>query len=163
MSIKDPFDKDDLEHDAKMIAKIGGQAKIGSDDLIVTNYKHVENETKENSSNLLILKVNQIETDTKRKSIESVRMSKHYGWGVLASHKSSEDELGASAVYAGVMFRACGVSYVKTHQKESMFIQIRLWDPRIKSFFQDTTLKARNVFVLGKSFMLSPCVRKVIV
>nr|GEW33301.1 enolase-like isoform X3 [Tanacetum cinerariifolium] len=98
MSIKDPFDHGDLEHDAKMTAEISGQAQIGSDDLLP---------------------------------------------------QSSEDELGGTIVYAGVMFRACVVSYVKNHQKESMSIQIRLWDPGIKNVFQDTTLRARKYIVLA--------------
>ncbi|GJZ57216.1 reverse transcriptase, partial [Tanacetum coccineum] len=74
------------------------------------NIVRVENATKENRCNALLLKVNQIGTDTGSESIEAVRMSKHDGWGVSASHKSSEDELGVAAVYAGVMFWACVAS-----------------------------------------------------
>ncbi|GJZ54032.1 myosin heavy chain-related protein [Tanacetum coccineum] len=127
---------------SKMTAEIGEQAQIVSDDLLVTNSKRVENATKENSCNVLLLKVNRIGTDTGSASIEAVRMSKHDGWGVLASHKSSEDELGAATVHAEVMFRASVESYVKNHKKESMFIQRKLWDPEIKSAFQDNTLRA---------------------
>ncbi|GKG57711.1 enolase, partial [Tanacetum coccineum] len=64
-----------------MTTKIGEQAQIVNDDLLVTNSKGVENVSKENSCNVLLLKVNQIGTDTRSASIEAVRMSKHAGWG----------------------------------------------------------------------------------
>ncbi|KAK6140004.1 hypothetical protein DH2020_026220 [Rehmannia glutinosa] len=107
VSIEDPFDQDDWEHYAKMTAEIGTQVQIVGDDLLVTNPK-----------------VNQIGSVTE--SIEAVKMSKHAGWGVMASHRSGEtedtfiadlsvglatllrieEELGSDAVYAGASFRA---------------------------------------------------------
>ncbi|KAG8376661.1 hypothetical protein BUALT_Bualt09G0086900 [Buddleja alternifolia] len=90
VSIEDPFDQDDWEHYAKMTAEIGAQVQIVGDDLLVTNPKRVEKAIKEKSCNALLLKVNQIGSVTE--SIEAVKMSKHAGWGVMASHRSGETE-----------------------------------------------------------------------
>ncbi|KAK4481150.1 hypothetical protein RD792_012029 [Penstemon davidsonii] len=90
VSIEDPFDQDDWEHYAKMTAEVGTQVQIVGDDLLVTNPKRVEKAIKENTCNALLLKVNQIGSVTE--SIEAVRMSKHAGWGVMASHRSGETE-----------------------------------------------------------------------
>ncbi|KAK6126350.1 hypothetical protein DH2020_039922 [Rehmannia glutinosa] len=86
VSIEDPFDQDDWEHYAKMTAEIGTQVQIVGDDLLVTNPKRVEKAIKEKTCNALLLKVNQIGSVTE--SIEAVKMSKHAGWGVMASHRS---------------------------------------------------------------------------
>ncbi|GFQ04142.1 enolase [Phtheirospermum japonicum] len=90
VSIEDPFDQDDWEHYAKMTTEIGTQVQIVGDDLLVTNPKRVEKAIREKTCNALLLKVNQIGSVTE--SIEAVRMSKHAGWGVMASHRSGETE-----------------------------------------------------------------------
>ncbi|KAK9293257.1 hypothetical protein L1049_021248 [Liquidambar formosana] len=90
VSIEDPFDQDDWKHYAKMTAEIGEQVQIVGDDLLVTNPKRVEKAIKEKACNALLLKVNQIGSVTE--SIEAVKMSKHAGWGVMASHRSGETE-----------------------------------------------------------------------
>ncbi|KAL0410046.1 UNVERIFIED_CONTAM: Enolase [Sesamum latifolium] len=90
VSIEDPFDQDDWEHYAKLTTEIGAQVQIVGDDLLVTNPKRVEKAIKEKTCNALLLKVNQIGSVTE--SIEAVKMSKHAGWGVMASHRSGETE-----------------------------------------------------------------------
>ncbi|KAJ6869648.1 hypothetical protein NC651_034396 [Populus alba x Populus x berolinensis] len=90
VSIEDPFDQDDWEHYAKMTGEVGEHVQIVGDDLLVTNPKRVEKAIKEKSCNALLLKVNQIGSVTE--SIEAVKMSKHAGWGVMASHRSGETE-----------------------------------------------------------------------
>ncbi|MQM08842.1 hypothetical protein Taro_041697, partial [Colocasia esculenta] len=90
VSIEDPFDQDDWTHYAKMTEEIGAQVQIVGDDLLVTNPTRVAKAIKEKSCNALLLKVNQIGTVTE--SIEAVKMSKHAGWGVMASHRSGETE-----------------------------------------------------------------------
>ncbi|KAF3335285.1 enolase [Carex littledalei] len=52
--------------------------------------RRVAKAIKEKSCNALLLKVNQIGSVTE--SIEAVKMSKHAGWGVMASHRSGETE-----------------------------------------------------------------------
>ncbi|XP_057460097.1 enolase 1 [Actinidia eriantha] len=90
VSIEDPFDQDDWEHYTKMTCEIGEKVQIVGDDLLVTNPKRVEKAIKEKACNALLLKVNQIGSVTE--SIEAVKMSKHAGWGVMASHRSGETE-----------------------------------------------------------------------
>ncbi|XP_073157384.1 enolase [Henckelia pumila] len=90
VSIEDPFDQDDWGTYAKLTGEIGAQVQIVGDDLLVTNPKRVEKAIKEKTCNALLLKVNQIGSVTE--SIEAVRMSKHAGWGVMASHRSGETE-----------------------------------------------------------------------
>ncbi|KAF5953971.1 hypothetical protein HYC85_006827 [Camellia sinensis] len=90
VSIEDPFDQDDWEHYAKMTCEIGEKIQIVGDDLLVTNPKRVAKAIKEKSCNALLLKVNQIGSVTE--SIEAVKMSKHAGWGIMASHRSGETE-----------------------------------------------------------------------
>ncbi|XP_076917832.1 enolase 1-like [Bidens hawaiensis] len=90
VSIEDPFDQDDWEHYGKMTAELGEKVQIVGDDLLVTNPTRVKKAIDEKTCNALLLKVNQIGSVTE--SIEAVRMSKHAGWGVMASHRSGETE-----------------------------------------------------------------------
>ncbi|KAJ1692834.1 Enolase [Rhynchospora pubera] len=90
VSIEDPFDQDDWTHYAKMTEEIGAQVQIVGDDLLVTNPTRVAKAIAEKTCNALLLKVNQIGSVTE--SIEAVKMSKHAGWGVMASHRSGETE-----------------------------------------------------------------------
>ncbi|XP_078152485.1 enolase 2-like [Carex rostrata] len=90
VSIEDPFDQDDWVHYAKLTEEIGDQVQIVGDDLLVTNPTRVAKAIKEKACNALLLKVNQIGSVTE--SIEAVKMSKHAGWGVMASHRSGETE-----------------------------------------------------------------------
>ncbi|XP_076884575.1 enolase-like [Bidens hawaiensis] len=90
VSIEDPFDQDDWEHYGKMTAECGDKVQIVGDDLLVTNPTRVQKAISEKTCNALLLKVNQIGSVTE--SIEAVKMSKHAGWGVMASHRSGETE-----------------------------------------------------------------------
>ncbi|XP_076949980.1 enolase-like [Bidens hawaiensis] len=90
VSIEDPFDQDDWEHYGKMTAECGDKVQIVGDDLLVTNPTRVKKAISEKACNALLLKVNQIGSVTE--SIEAVKMSKHAGWGVMASHRSGETE-----------------------------------------------------------------------
>ncbi|RZC58379.1 hypothetical protein C5167_005686 [Papaver somniferum] len=78
-----------------MTCEVVQQVQIVGDDLLVTNPTCVAKAIKEKSCNALLLKdfcllffceINQIGTVTE--SIEAARVSKHAGWGVMASHRS---------------------------------------------------------------------------
>ncbi|KAJ0624709.1 Enolase [Helianthus annuus] len=73
-----------------MTAECGDKVQIVGDDLLVTNPTRVKKAISEKTCNALLLKVNQIGSVTE--SIEAVKMSKHAGWGVMASHRSGETE-----------------------------------------------------------------------
>jgi enolase len=90
VSIEDPFDQDDWIHYSKFTAEVGVKVQIVGDDLLVTNPKRVAKAIEEKSCNALLLKVNQIGSVTE--SIDSVKMAKQAGWGVMTSHRSGETE-----------------------------------------------------------------------
>lgn len=88
VTIEDPFDQDDWESWSALTASTDVQ--IVGDDLTVTNPKRIKTAMEKKSCNCLLLKVNQIGTITE--SIEAVKLSKEYGWGVMTSHRSGETE-----------------------------------------------------------------------
>ncbi|CAN0088487.1 unnamed protein product [Ectocarpus fasciculatus] len=89
-SIEDPFDQDDWESWVRLTKEIGRDVQIIGDDLTVTNPQRIETAANLRACNGLLLKVNQIGSVTE--SIDAVKLSKHNGWGVMASHRSGETE-----------------------------------------------------------------------
>jgi len=90
VSIEDPFDQDDWEGWASLVARIGKDVQIVGDDLLCTNPTRVARAIEDKAANALLLKVNQIGTVTE--SIRAVTMSQEAGWGVMTSHRSGETE-----------------------------------------------------------------------
>jgi enolase len=90
VSIEDPFDQDDWESWTKITAEVGADVQIVGDDLLVTNPLRIRRAIDTKACNALLLKVNQI--GTLWESIESTRMAKQAGWGVMCSHRSGETE-----------------------------------------------------------------------
>ncbi|KAG8374160.1 hypothetical protein BUALT_Bualt11G0102000 [Buddleja alternifolia] len=122
VSIEDPFDQDDWEHDGKLTGEIGSQVQIVGDDLLVTNPKRVEKGIKENTCNALLLKVNKIGSVTEMEREDTFIADLSVGLSTgqiktgapcrserLAKYNELlriEEELGSEAVYAGASFRA---------------------------------------------------------
>merc|ERR1712217_104928 len=90
ITIEDPFDQDDWEAWTSMTASVGGPTQIVGDDLTVTNVTRVQTAIDKKACNALLLKVNQIGSMTE--SIETVKLCKTNGWGVMCSHRSGETE-----------------------------------------------------------------------
>lgn len=98
VSLEDPFAEDDfdawrnfMEHVRdKKIKKLQQPFQVVGDDLLVTNIKRIEIALEKELCNALLLKVNQIGTVTEALSAAKVAM--HYGWNVMASHRSGETE-----------------------------------------------------------------------
>jgi len=88
VTVEDPFDQDDWDSWSQLTA--GTNVQIVGDDLTVTNPKRIKTAMEKESCNCLLLKVNQIGTISE--SIEAVKLSKQYGWGVMTSHRSGETE-----------------------------------------------------------------------
>ncbi|GLU11494.1 hypothetical protein SLE2022_282350 [Rubroshorea leprosula] len=111
VSIEDPFDKEDWEHNKFFCAL--GLCQVVGDDLLNSNLKRIEKAIQESACNSLILKINQIGTVTV--AIEVVKLAKDAHWGVVTSHRWGETEdsfivdlaigLGASQIKAGVPCR----------------------------------------------------------
>lgn len=90
ISIEDPFEQDDWDAYAQLVAKIGKGTQIVGDDLLVTNPKRIETAIEKKAANALLLKVNQIGSISE--SIEACLSSQGAGWGVMVSHRSGETE-----------------------------------------------------------------------
>jgi len=90
ISIEDPFDQDDWDAYANMMAQVGSSAQIVGDDLLVTNPVRVQKALDVGACNALLLKVNQIGTVSE--AIQAATMSQQAGWGVMVSHRSGETE-----------------------------------------------------------------------
>jgi enolase len=90
ISIEDPFDEDDWETWIKMTAQHGGKLQLVGDDLLVTNPKRVQTAIDKKACNAVLIKLNQIGTVTE--TIETIKMAKKQGWGVMVSHRSGETE-----------------------------------------------------------------------
>jgi enolase len=90
VSIEDSHDQDDFKGWSDLCKEVGKECQIVGDDLLVTNVKRIERAIKDGMCNALLLKVNQIGSLTE--SIESVKMAKQAGWGVMTSHRSGETE-----------------------------------------------------------------------
>lgn len=89
-SIEDPFDQDDWAAYQKFESQIGSKIQIVGDDLLVTNTKRIKEAISKHACNGLLLKVNQIGSVTE--AIDSCKLARSQGWGVMVSHRSGETE-----------------------------------------------------------------------
>lgn len=87
ISIEDPFEENDFESFAKLLAKLP-KISIIADDLTVTNPKRIQMAIDQKSANYLLLKVNQIGTLTE--SIQAANLARENHWGINISHRSGE-------------------------------------------------------------------------
>jgi len=90
VTIEDPFDQDDWAGWKAFTALAGEKTQIVGDDITVTNPTRVQRAIDEKTCNALLLKLNQIGTVTE--SIDTVKMCKQNGWGIMTSHRSGETE-----------------------------------------------------------------------
>ncbi len=89
ISLEDPFDENDFDSFAKLLAKLPN-ASIVADDLTVTNPKRIQMAIDRKAANYLLLKVNQIGTLTE--AIQAAELARSKGWGINISHRSGETE-----------------------------------------------------------------------
>ena len=90
ISIEDGLHEDDWEGWNQLNSEIGTDVQIVGDDLTVTNIKRLQRSIDEKSMNAILIKLNQIGTVTE--TIQTVKMAKHAGFGVVISHRSGETE-----------------------------------------------------------------------
>ena len=113
ISIEDPFEQDDWNNWARIKSAMGKRVQIVGDDLLVTSPKRIITAIARKSCNALLLKVNQIGTVSE--AIDSYRLARSAGWGVMVSHRSGETSdtfiadlavgLGAGQIKAGAPCR----------------------------------------------------------
>jgi len=89
ISFEDPFDENDFDSFAKLLAKLPNLS-IVADDLTVTNPVRIKMAIDKKAANYLLLKVNQIGTLTE--AIQAAELARTDGWGINISHRSGETE-----------------------------------------------------------------------
>ena len=90
ISIEDGLDENDWEGWSQLNLEIGKDVQIVGDDLTVTNIKKLQRSIDEKSMNAILIKLNQIGTVTE--TIQTIKMAKKAGFGVVISHRSGETE-----------------------------------------------------------------------
>ena len=90
ISIEDGLDENDWEGWSQLNLEIGTDVQIVGDDLTVTNIKRLQRSIDEKSMNAILIKLNQIGTVTE--TIQTIKMAKKAGFGVVISHRSGETE-----------------------------------------------------------------------
>ena len=79
-----------MEGWSQLNLEIGTDVQIVGDDLTVTNIKRLQRSIDEKSMNAILIKLNQIGTVTE--TIQTIKMAKKAGFGVVISHRSGETE-----------------------------------------------------------------------
>ena len=90
ISIEDGLDENDWGGWSQLNLEIGADVQIVGDDLTVTNIKRLQRSIDEKSMNAILIKLNQIGTVTE--TIQTIKMAKKAGFGVVISHRSGETE-----------------------------------------------------------------------
>ncbi|KAH0574670.1 Enolase [Spironucleus salmonicida] len=93
VSIEDPFDQDDFESYAHLLATIqskGLKTQVVGDDLTVSQVSRVQMAIDKKACNALLLKVNQV--GTVMGAIHAAKLAMKNDWHVMVSHRSGETE-----------------------------------------------------------------------
>ena len=90
ISIEDGLDENDWKGWSQLNLEIGADVQIIGDDLTVTNIKRLQRSIDEKSMNAILIKLNQIGTVTE--TIQTIKMAKKAGFGVVISHRSGDTE-----------------------------------------------------------------------
>ncbi|GIQ79556.1 enolase [Kipferlia bialata] len=111
ISIEDPFDENDFESFAVLLAKVkaaGLPTQIVGDDLTVSQAERVQDAINKKACNSLLLKVNQVGTVTG--AIEATLLAMSDDWSVMVSHRSGETE----DVFIADLVCGLGTGQIKT-------------------------------------------------
>jgi enolase len=90
VSLEDPLAEDDWETWAGLTSRLGGDVQLVGDDLFVTNVERLRRGIDGRIANAILVKVNQIGTLTE--TLETIRLARSSGYGVVISHRSGETE-----------------------------------------------------------------------
>ncbi len=108
ISLEDGLAEDDWEGWIGLQARVGGQAQLVGDDLLVTNTERLQEAIERRAANAILIKPNQIGTLTE--TLDAVAMARQAGWGAVISHRSGETE---DTTIADIAV-ATGVGQIKT-------------------------------------------------
>ncbi|MEK6925902.1 MAG: enolase C-terminal domain-like protein [Nanoarchaeota archaeon] len=121
---EDPFDEEDFDSFAKLLAKFKNCLIVG-DDLIVTNHKRLERAIKKRSVNAIIVKPNQCGSLLEVRRV--VEMAKKNNIKTVFSHRSGETEewiLADLAFGFQADFFKCGIDGAERETKLRRLIEI---------------------------------------
>jgi len=90
ISIEDGMAQDDWMGWTELTKKLGKQIQIVGDDVFVTNTKRLKQGIKKGMANAILIKINQIGTLTE--TLQTIKMAKQSGYGIMVSHRSGETE-----------------------------------------------------------------------
>ena len=90
VSIEDGLDENDWIGWGLLQKRLGETIQLVGDDLTVTNPVRLKRAIDEKSINAVLIKLNQIGTVTE--TLETIKMAKHAGLGIIISHRSGETE-----------------------------------------------------------------------
>ena len=108
ISLEDGLAEDDWDGWIGLQARLGSQAQLVGDDLLVTNTQRLGEAIERQAANAILIKPNQIGTLTE--TLDAVAMARHAGWGAVISHRSGETE---DTTIADIAV-ATGVGQIKT-------------------------------------------------
>ena len=108
ISLEDGLAEDDWDGWIGLQARLGGQAQLVGDDLLVTNTGRLREAIDRRAANAILIKPNQIGTLTE--TLDAVAMARQAGWGAVISHRSGETE---DTTIADIAV-ATGVGQIKT-------------------------------------------------
>ncbi len=89
-SIEDGLAEDDWDGWAALTARIGDQAQLVGDDLLVTNSERIRRAIGLRAANSVLVKPNQIGTLTE--TLDAIDTARSAGWTAVISHRSGETE-----------------------------------------------------------------------
>ncbi|MDW7967014.1 MAG: hypothetical protein RMI39_02685 [Thermoanaerobaculum sp.] len=106
--IEDGLAEGDWEGWKLLNRRLGERITLVGDDIFVTNPSIIARGQKEGVANAVLIKLNQIGTLTE--TWEALRMTLHFGWKAVVSHRSGETE---DTTIADLVV-ACGCGLIKT-------------------------------------------------
>lgn len=107
-SIEDGLHEEDWDGWQQLTKALGDRTALVGDDLFVTNCRRLKKGIELHAGNAVLIKVNQIGTLTE--SLETIRMAREAGYGVVISHRSGETE----DTYIADLAAAVGAGHIKT-------------------------------------------------
>jgi enolase len=88
--IEDGLSEDDWDGWRLLTQELGNRVQLVGDDIFVTNPAIIQKGIASGVANAVLIKLNQIGTVTE--AIEAIKVSRHAGYRVMASHRSGETE-----------------------------------------------------------------------
>ncbi|MBM3467841.1 MAG: phosphopyruvate hydratase [Alphaproteobacteria bacterium] len=90
ISIEDGLSEEDWAGWKNLTTELGSRVQLVGDDLFVTNPHRLSKGIEMGAANAILIKLNQIGTLTE--TLDTIRMAKNAGYGIIISHRSGETE-----------------------------------------------------------------------